>query len=47
MDLRVLAYFGGRERGVTEIGALAGRAGLGVTAVHPAGDLSIIELAAL
>lgn len=46
MDVRVLAYFGGRERGVTEIGALAGREGLRVTTVHPAGELSVIELAA-
>jgi hypothetical protein len=46
MDLRVMAYFGGRERGVRDIGALAEHAGLGVTAVHPAGDLSIIQLAA-
>jgi hypothetical protein len=45
MDLRMLAYFGGRERGVAAIGALASEEGLGVTAVHPAGDLSIVELA--
>lgn len=44
MDLRMLAYFGGRERGVAEIATLAGDAGLSVTAVHPAGDLSIVEL---
>ena len=41
----MLAYFGGRERGVAAIGALASEEGLGVTAVHPAGDLSIVELA--
>jgi hypothetical protein len=44
MDLRMLAYFGGRERGVAELTALAETAGLQVAAVHPAGDLSIIEL---
>ena len=44
MDLRVLAFFGGKERGVTEITALADDAQLQVVAVHPAGDLSIIEL---
>ena len=46
MDLRVLAYFGGRERGVTEIGALAADVGLRVSAVLPAGDLSVLELTA-
>ncbi len=43
MDLRMLAYFGGRERGVAELGALAADCGLTVAAVHPAGDLSIVE----
>lgn len=46
MDLRVLAYFGGRERGVAELAALAAASGLSVAAVHPAGSLSIIELRA-
>jgi O-methyltransferase domain len=46
MDLRMLAYFGGRERGVAEIGELAADAGLRLRAVHPAGDLSIVELSA-
>jgi len=46
MDLRVLAYFGGRERGVHEICELAADAGLRLRAVHPAGDLSIVELSA-
>ncbi|MGH9232731.1 MAG: methyltransferase [Acidimicrobiales bacterium] len=46
MDLRVLAYFGGRERAVPDLRRLAERAGLGTRAVHQAGDLSIIELAA-
>jgi hypothetical protein len=46
MDLRVLAYFGGRERGVAELTALAADSDLHVAAVHPADDLSIIELTA-
>ena len=46
MDLRMLAYFGARERGVTAISALAADSGLRTTAVHPAGDLSVIELRA-
>ncbi|GIH67802.1 methyltransferase [Sphaerimonospora thailandensis] len=44
MDLRMLAYYGGRERGVAELAALAADAGLGLVAVHPAGALSILEL---
>jgi hypothetical protein len=47
MDLRMLAYFGGRERGVGELTALAAGSGLEVAAVHAAGTLSIIELTAL
>jgi len=47
MDLRMLAYFGGRERGVAELAALAETSGLRVVAVHPAGDLAIVELTAL
>jgi hypothetical protein len=46
MDLRMLAYFGGKERGVAELTALAGDSGLRVSAVHPAGTLSILELTA-
>jgi hypothetical protein len=46
MDLRMLAYFGGRERGVAELAALAADAGLTVAAVHPAGALAIVELTA-
>ncbi len=46
MDLRVLAYFGGRERGVAALTALAADAGLRVAAVHPAGALAIVQLAA-
>ena len=36
MDLRMLAYFGGRERGVAELSILAASTGLRVAAVHPA-----------
>jgi len=46
MDLRMLAYFGGRERGVAQVAALAEAAGLRLAAVHPAGTLGIVELAA-
>lgn len=46
MDLRVLAYFGGRERGVAALAALGAEAGLRVAAVHPAGALAIVELRA-
>jgi predicted transcriptional regulator len=44
MDLRVLVYFGGKERGIAELGVLAARAGLRVAQVHPAGKLAILEL---
>ena len=37
MDLRMLVVFGGRERTVRELGALAATAGLRVAAVTPAG----------
>jgi O-methyltransferase len=47
MDLRVLAYFGGRERGIAEFTALAAAAGLRVAAVHPAGATPVVELTAL
>lgn len=49
MDLRMLALNGGRERGLSELGALAGQAGLAVRGVHPVGGrsvVSIVELAA-
>lgn len=46
MDLRMLAYFGGRERGVAQIAALAEAAGLHLVTVHRAGTLGIVELAA-
>jgi predicted transcriptional regulator len=44
MDLRVLVYLGGRERGIEVLTALAAGSGLRVTEVHPAGDLSVVEL---
>jgi hypothetical protein len=47
MDLRMLAYFGGRERGVAELTELAADCGLAVVAVHPADPLAIVELAIL
>jgi O-methyltransferase domain len=47
VDLRALAYFGGRERGTAEFTALAAAAGLRVAAVHPAGATPVVELAAL
>ena len=46
MDLRLLAYFGGRERGVAELTSLGLEAGLRVGAEYPAGDLSVIEFTA-
>jgi len=46
MDLRMLVYFGARERGVTAISALAADAGLRTVAVHPAGEISVIEFGA-
>jgi hypothetical protein len=45
MDLRMLAYTGGRERGVSELAALGADAGLRLVALHPAGPVSIAELA--
>jgi hypothetical protein len=42
-DLRMLVYFGGRERGVTELTALGRAAGLDAVAVHAAGPNSIVE----
>ncbi|MEU6889832.1 methyltransferase [Streptomyces viridosporus] len=44
MDLRMLAYYGGKERGVAELSVLAEQCGLAVAAVHPAGALSVLEL---
>lgn len=44
MDLRMLAYVNGKERGLAEYAALAADVGLGVVAAHPAGEVSVIEL---
>jgi hypothetical protein len=44
MDLRMLALYGGKERRVTELAALASDVGLAVAAVHPAGGYAIVEL---
>lgn len=48
MDLRMLAYTGGKERGLAQLRALGARAGLAVRGVHPVGHgsfISIVELA--
>ncbi|MEU9844164.1 methyltransferase [Actinomadura sp. NPDC048032] len=44
LDLRMLAYCGGKVRSLPELSALAAEAGLGVASVHPAGAVSIVEL---
>jgi RimJ/RimL family protein N-acetyltransferase len=46
MDLRMLAYFGGRERGVAELCELADSVGLALAGEHRGGDLSILEFSA-
>jgi hypothetical protein len=46
MDLRVLVYFGGRERTVADLVALAGEAGLQLRSLHRDGELSVLELSA-
>ncbi|MEO7261238.1 MAG: methyltransferase [Jatrophihabitantaceae bacterium] len=49
MDLRMLAYYGGKERGLAELRGLAGEAGLAVRGVSPIRQgsfISIIELGA-
>jgi hypothetical protein len=43
-DLRMLVYFGGRERGLAELTALSAECGLKVAAVHAAGVNAIVEL---
>ncbi|MBC9724785.1 methyltransferase [Streptomyces sp. TRM68367] len=45
MDLRMLVYFGGRERTVADLTALAARTGLRTVAVHQAARLAVLELA--
>ncbi|KZB87439.1 methyltransferase [Amycolatopsis regifaucium] len=47
MDLRMLTYIAGKERGLSELRSLAERAGLVVRGVHPVGErptVSIVEL---
>jgi hypothetical protein len=46
MDLRMLVYFGGRERRPDELVALAESAGCRVVARHAAGAICILELSA-
>jgi hypothetical protein len=46
MDLRMLAYLGGQERGLDELIALVETAGFSVATVHDAGAISILELTA-
>ncbi|MEV6486041.1 methyltransferase [Streptomyces sp. NPDC051576] len=46
LDLRMLVYYGARERGVPALTALASKAGLDVVGVHPAGALTVLELKA-
>ena len=46
MDLRMLAYFGGRERSLDELTALAEASGFRPLTVHRAGAISILELRA-
>src|SRR5262249_10221471 len=42
-DLRMLAYFGGRERSVSELTALAAGAGLEARGMYAAGTNAIVE----
>lgn len=44
MDLRGLVYFGGKERSVTQLTALASDAGLELVTIHRAGATAILEL---
>ena len=44
MDLRLLAYMGGRERDLGELTALIESSGCRVVAVHPAGAIQIVEV---
>lgn len=43
-DLRMLAYFGGRERNLSELTDLASDSGLDVVAVHGAASNAVIEM---
>lgn len=44
MDLRMLTYYGGRERNLPALTALAAHAGLDVLGVHKSGVLTVLEL---
>ncbi len=44
VDLRLLAYFTGRERSLDDLTALTETAGFDVVAVHHAGAIAIVEL---
>ncbi|NUP79021.1 MAG: methyltransferase, partial [Nonomuraea sp.] len=44
MDLRLLVYYGGRERAISDLRALAARRGMDVASIHPAGPLHIVRL---
>ncbi|MDX6741591.1 methyltransferase [Actinocorallia sp. A-T 12471] len=46
MDLRMLVYYGGKERGRAELADLGVRAGLRLRAAHPAGQLTVFEFTA-
>ncbi|MFJ8795365.1 methyltransferase [Streptomyces sp. NPDC102462] len=45
-DLRMLAYFGGRQHTLEQLADLAGTVGLHITSVTPAGRYSVVELRA-
>jgi 2,7-dihydroxy-5-methyl-1-naphthoate 7-O-methyltransferase len=45
-DLRMLAYFGGRQHTLEQLGELAGSVGLHITGVSPAGRMAVAELRA-
>ncbi|MFI6938437.1 methyltransferase [Streptomyces sp. NPDC050418] len=46
MDLRMLVFFAGKERTVSQLADLAGESGLKLVGVHPAGGLAVVEFAA-
>jgi hypothetical protein len=45
MDLRMLTYCGGKERGLAELRGLAQRAGLALRAAHRVGHGSFMSIA--
>ncbi|MEM7341284.1 MAG: methyltransferase [Actinomycetota bacterium] len=44
MDMRMLAYFGARERGVADLIELGRQVGVELAGVHTAGELAIIDM---